>query len=490
MNRWTWVAAAWAAAATAAPAPPELQLDGDHMTLVAKDQSVGDILGQFQRFGVAVEWDPAIARRVTGAYVDEPVAKVIDRLAGENSYILSWDVWAGPLGDIPRLAAIQLFRPGHKDDLQPLAGGRPRLRLARALDGRGPEFVADEMLIGVKGKVSMDEFRRLIAQLGGTIVGVVRNPGVYLIRFGPNTNIPALLDQARGNPLVAYAEPNYVARLPAGSSTLDGAGATRPLAAPVDGAARVAVLDSGLMAGTGVDGTVVDRYDAMYPDQPLGDNAGHGTQMAMVAAGAVEPRGAADDGEAVPLIAIRAFDDAGVTSNFALMRAIDRAISSGAKVINLSWGSENDSEFIRSAIGYAQDQGLVVVAAAGNEPTGKPYYPSSYPGVVAVSAMEASGQLWAKSNYGDTVTVAAPGTASFPVGYNGDPGSYAGTSIASAYTARALALYFTAHPTATAADATKALQASVTDAGAAGRDPYYGYGALDAAALARLLGTK
>lgn len=57
------------------------------------------------------------------------------------------------------------------------------------------------------------------------------------------------------------------------------------------------------------------------------------------------------------------------------------------------------------------------------------------------------------------------------MGYKGPAGSYAGTSIASAYVSRALALYFTQHPNATTAEAISALKAAATDAGAAGQDP-------------------
>jgi subtilisin family serine protease len=56
----------------------------------------------------------------------------------------------------------------------------------------------------------------------------------------------------------------------------------------------------------------------------------------------------------VPVVAIRAFDDNGNASYFGLLRSIEYAVRQGAKVINMSWGSETDSDFLRSAIGYAR----------------------------------------------------------------------------------------------------------------------------------------
>jgi hypothetical protein len=196
----------------------------------------------------------------------------------------------------------------------------------------------------------------------------------------------------------------------------------------------------------------------------------------------------AADGEGPPLLAVRAFDEEGATSNFAIMRALQYALSKGARVVNLSWGTETDSAFLADAIAYAQGKGAVIVAAAGNEPTGRAVYPAAYDGVIAVSALNGDGSVWDQSNRGAFVTVSAPGRATLPVGHAGPPGSYAGTSIASAYVARELALYFARNPQATAADARKALQQAVTDAGAKGRDPLHGHGALDAAAARRLRG--
>ena len=348
----------------------------------------------------------------------------------------------------------------------------------------------DEILIGMKPGTSAEQFRLLLAQIGGTVVGSIPALGIYQVRLQPGTNILDLVAQLSNNPQVNRVEPNYVTRISGPEADAAKRADDQPVAAPPvpKGAARVAILDSGLQPGSGVDGSIVASYDALLPGSSLDDPVGHGTQMAMIASGAVSPSGVDGSGVGVPLVAIRTFDDNGNTSNYALMRAVDYAIAQGAKVVNLSWGSETSSEFVETSIAYAQSKGMVVVSSAGNSPTGKPVYPSAYPGVVSVAALDASGAAWEKSNYGNTVTVAAPGVATFPVGHNGPPGAYAGTSISSAYVSRELALYFTKNPNASPADAKKALSSSVTDAGTPGKDPYYGYGTLDAAAAGKLLG--
>jgi hypothetical protein len=89
-----------------------------------------------------------------------------------------------------------------------------------------------------------------------------------------------------------------------------------------------------------------------------------------------------------------------------------------------------------------------LVAAAGNAPTGNPVYPAAYDHVIGVGALNADGDTWEQSNYGDFVAVLAPGMADLPVGYQGDPGVYAGTSIATAYTARRIAAILSQTPDA------------------------------------------
>ena len=127
----------------------------------------------------------------------------------------------------------------------------------------------------------------------------------------------------------------------------------------------------------------------------------------------------------------------------------------------------------------AAGQGLLLVAAAGNEPTGRPVYPAAYPDVIAVGGTTADGQPWKDSNAGDFVDLSAVATATLPAG------SYVGTSISSAVVANALAQYLNRHPGATAAQARAALVAALSPAPAAGT----GAGTLDAAALRRLLGS-
>jgi hypothetical protein len=469
----------------------DVHLQADRLTVKADGERLTDVLRRLVHAGVRVRVDPRAEARVTADFRDEDVQQALDVLLKHFGYVLIWDVVEGPVGRIPRLSEVQVFLPGRKKNLQPLDAGTANFAVTSGPLAGGPPFVKDEVLLGFRAGTQRGEVERLLAQIGGAVINSVPELGVYLVRLPPESNVPALVDQLRSNPLVAEAEPNYVVSVaeptpseaPVKSSLV-------PRIAPASGAPALAILDSGLAVTPEIEQAVAGRYDAVDPTRALADPVGHGTQMAMIASGAVTPAlggAGAGDAASVPLLAIRAFDDRGYASNFSLMRSMAYALERGARVVNMSWGSDTSSGFLEAAVDYARSKGLIVVASAGNEGQRKAKYPAAYPGVLAVSASGPDNTLWEGSNYGDYVFAAAPGLASFPVGYRGPPGAYAGTSISSAYVARALALYLAKHPGASADQAALALREALTDAGPAGRDPQFGHGLLDAAALARLL---
>jgi hypothetical protein len=106
------------------------------------------------------------------------------------------------------------------------------------------------------------------------------------------------------------------------------------------------------------------------------------------------------------------------------------------------------------AVRYAQDRGVLVVAAAGTGGTTTPSYPAAYAGVLAVGSTAPDGsRTSAFSNHGSWVDIWAPGESvvsktALPGGYT----SFDGTSFASPMVAAAAALLFAHRPTATASD--------------------------------------
>jgi hypothetical protein len=316
-------------------------------------------------------------------------------------------------------------------------------------------FVAREILVGFAPGSSMDDLRTFLERTGGTVIAVNLPLGVYRILLPEGTNVTDLAAQLVNDRRIVLAEPNYVYNLPETGGSAAGASIvgnwTPP---PADSPMAVAVLDSGLLADGNLNRAVINSYDATNPDSPLiSDAVGHGTLMAQLAAGLIDP-GGKPVGEGVPVVAVKAFADDGTADSFTLMNAVTYAVANSSGPISLSWGSGTPSRFIESAMNYAADAGRLIFAAVGNENTGQPIYPAAYPGVIGVAASDGD-RLAEYSNRGDFVQLIAPGTA----------GDSTGTSVATAYAAHVAALYMQHHPEATAVETAAALKKAVGPSG-------------------------
>jgi thermitase len=156
--------------------------------------------------------------------------------------------------------------------------------------------------------------------------------------------------------------------------------------------------------------------------------------------------GIAPDATLMPL---RVLDSQGRGNTFVLAYAIELAVANGAEVINLSLGADCGSRVLSETVQAAIANGVVIVAAAGNDGRDVGQCPASLPGVLAVAAVTETRQRATWSNYGAWVSLAAPGegiTSTFPVGVgaetNTTPGYavWSGTSMATPFAAGAAAL--------------------------------------------------
>ena len=251
----------------------------------------------------------------------------------------------------------------------------------------------------------------------------------------------------------------------------------------------VAVVDSGVDANPQFGDRVIPGPDLVAgtrPGIPPGaDCVGHGTAVASIIAAAPVP-GISFTGVA-PAARILSVKISGTDSfpTSAAPQGIMDAVQFGADVINLSLATPDDVPALRNAVEYALRHNVVVVAAAGNDlrPGGSdragPFYPASYPGVLAVGAAGPGGALAGFSDRRTPVAVTAPGvnvTSAYPGTF---PDAYApaqnGTSFASAFVAGVVALVRSAHPELSAAQVVARIEA--TAHGPAG--PGTGHGLVD-----------
>ncbi len=182
----------------------------------------------------------------------------------------------------------------------------------------------------------------------------------------------------------------------------------------------------------------IDQSAAAFLDQTLfgllrRDNAafGHGTMCAGLIA-AVAP-----DAMIMPL---RVFNNDGGANVFSIAKAIYYASRNGAHVINMSFGMDASYKSVQTAIDFASNRGVVVVASAGNADVSKPQYPAAYSSVISVAATTVLDKKASFSNYGSWIFVSAPGVNLISAYPNGKYGMASGTSFAAPLVAGEAAL--------------------------------------------------
>lgn len=247
----------------------------------------------------------------------------------------------------------------------------------------------------------------------------------------------------------------------------------------------------------------------------------HGTHVSLIAAAARNNTGILGIAFDATVLALRADTpgscadvdpaDPSNSCSFAdssIARGIDRAVSAGATVINISLGGGAPSDGVRAAVQRAAAAGIVVVVSAGNDGEGggstDPAQPDPFAtgvlqsgggNVIIVGSVDASGQISAFSNRAGSQAnsfLTALGERICCVYQDGSilvttrDGQqfvtlFSGTSFSAPQVSGAVALLAQAFPNLSGAQIVRILLESARDAGATGIDPVYGRGILDIA---------
>ncbi|MFF3746823.1 S8 family serine peptidase [Streptomyces kronopolitis] len=101
-----------------------------------------------------------------------------------------------------------------------------------------------------------------------------------------------------------------------------------------------------------------------------------------------------------------------------LAEALRYAVDQGASVVNMSFGWNVLTDEEKQALAYAAKKDVFLVVATGNEGVGRLDPLTSYPGLVAVGAVDKGGKVWSESNYGRQTMLTAPGTLVRSAGAN------------------------------------------------------------------------
>jgi subtilisin family serine protease len=376
-------------------------------------------------------------------------------------------------------------------------------------------FAAGRILVKFKPGVGGLSVQRALAAQSLTVAGAVPSLDVLKVSVKPGQEL-AEVAALRSDPNVLYAEPDYIARAqptipndPYYGSQWGLPQIGAPLAWDMttgSSAVIIAIVDTGIYlehedfnfncAGK----LTAARWNFVagnaYPD----DDNGHGTHVAGIAAACGNNGiGVAGVAWGARLMPVKVLDSGGNGYYSDVAAGITYAVNNGAKVVNLSLGGLSDDYTLASAVQYAHDHGVLVVAAAGNcaqdgyqcsylyNPI---MYPAAYPAVLAVAATD-SGDNWASfSEYQPYVGVAAPGVSIYSTLRGGGYGPMTGTSMATPHVSGLAALLWSLAPALTVDQVESIIESTADDLGAPGKDDYFGYGRINAGRALSSLGLQ
>ena len=272
----------------------------------------------------------------------------------------------------------------------------------------------------------------------------------------------------------------------------------------------VAVIDTGIdanhpdLAGVVLPGatflTSPDPTCAAVPAGSTVDDNAHGTHVAgLIAANGNNGIGIAGVAFGVKILPIKALDCQGSGLMSDVASGVIWATDHGARVINISLGSNAGQPTLQDAIRYAIARNTVVVAAAGNcgvassrcSTLNEPQYPGAFPEVLAAAATDENDAHASFSNVGGYVGISAPGVRvystipTYPTTLSRSTGfssyaAFSGTSQASPFVAGVAALMLSREPGLSVAQVLDRLRTTSDDLGAFGPDPVFGSGRVNA----------
>ena len=375
----------------------------------------------------------------------------------------------------------------------PPGGSPPGLQVPGQADGGpeaqgGPVALPDRILLKRKPGVSDERLEGIIRGQSGEAVDRIPQIDVHEIKVPAHAR-DTVLRALQRNPNIQFAEPVYLVEpgevIP-NDPRYGNAWHLPKIDAPTAWTASrgdgivVAVLDTGIEAShPDFAGQLVQGWNAASQNDDTSDVHGHGTQVAgTVGAATDNATGVAAVGWNAKIMPIRVTNRSdGVASTADMARGLTWAADNGAHIANMSYSVWSFST-VQSAAKYLRNQGGLAFSSAGNngtDPGG-----SGTPHIVVVSATNSSDSRTSWSNYGDFVDLSAPGASIQTTRTGGGYGSASGTSFSSPVAAAVAALVMAANDQLTPDQVQQILFDSADDLGAAGWDPYYGWGRVNA----------
>ncbi len=212
---------------------------------------------------------------------------------------------------------------------------------------------------------------------------------------------------------------------------------------------KVGVIDTGIdSTHPDLSGMVKGGINFINSRKSAMDDNGHGTHVSGTIAAVDNSIGVVGVSQHIELYSLKVLNASGSGYLSDIIEALQWAtgMNGGTRldVVNMSLGTDSDAPLFRSAIDAVASDGLIMVAAAGNDGTDVDY-PAAYPGVMAIAAVDIGHNAAYFTSPGTEVDLAAPGVDVYSTVPGGKYASYNGTSMATPHVTGTVALILESH---------------------------------------------
>lgn len=369
-----------------------------------------------------------------------------------------------PRVELPESEPVEMKMPVEVDSAEPMLWP----------DG----VVPGELVLGFRDRADLEAFLREARRAGLTDLEVLPELGLVRVRTKNDDetrtawrlgyNAEVALNPFVATPEVPPEDDFGVQYRPFGDQALGWMGIPEDNSTWGEGV-RIAILDTGVGEHPSLANASITRMNLLGEGVGVGT---HGTAVASLLVGQGEVRGVAPAAE---LLSIQVLDADGAGNAFDLARGIIAAVDAGADAVNFSLGG-NDTPFLREAVLYAQQRGVLLVAASGNDGGGRSLFPAGYEGVVSVGGVDANAQHLRFSNRDADLSVVAPGYGLQVAGPDGTVMYMNGTSFGAPLVAGSAGALL---PGRTAEEVAALLTGNANDGGQPGYDGLHGHGTPD-----------
>ncbi len=244
----------------------------------------------------------------------------------------------------------------------------------------------------------------------------------------------------------------------------------------------IGVIDTGINPDHAAFAAARLDVHRLAPDSLDPSRAIHGTAVLSLLIGSPDSRspGLLPDAQVVAVDAFHTDDGDERADVYTLAAGMDFLADRGVRVINMSLAGPPNS-VLETATASLVERGVIIVAAVGNGgPKADPSYPAALPGVIAVTAVDATDKVYRRAGQGPHVDLAAPGVEVWTAASVSGAKPKTGTSFAAPFVTAAAAAALDLQPDLDAETLIAKLATSARDLGDPGRDDVYGFGLVQA----------